>query len=1332
MAYTSLLASAQLNMTLTDQINYPQGTSSLWGYIDPEDSTEYAAVGTRTGVSVVDLTDPNNVVEIAFKPDQINSNSSWREVKSYGHYIYSVTEAGGGLQVVNMTDPTNVTSVNWAPNIPGLGTLNKIHSITVDEFGFLYLNGSNLNSGGPIIVDVSADNGNPVYAGKLPAIYAHDCYARNNIVYTSDIYVGNFKVYDISDKANPVLLATQQTPYNFTHNTWLNDAGTVIFTTDEKANAPVGAYDISDLNNIVELDQFRPVATIGTGTIPHNVHVWNDWVLTAYYTNGTIIIDGSRPENLIEVGNFDSFVTNPAGFYGVWGVYPYFPSGLVIASDMQNGLLVYDVNYVRACWLEGKVTNAITGANVSGASVSIASTQPNAGTSDLLGNYKTGQAIPGVFNVTFTATGYFPKTVPATLQNGVLTILNVALEPLTINPFPPFSYTTPTAGCEPLTVSFSENSGVGASWSWAFEGGTPATSTEQNPSVQFGPGTHSVSLTVTTQGGNTYSLSNTDLISVAPAPNAAFSNSVDSLTVSFANASTNYNSLVWDFGDPIGAGSGTSTDANPQHSYAQPGTYTVTLIVNGDCGTDMISQDVVIGPFTPQVGFGANIVAGCAPLTVTFTDQSTHAPTAWSWTFPGGTPATSTEQHPTVVYNSLGSYDVQLTASNAAGSSQLLQSNMITVEASPLAGFGSAVNGPEAQFSNTTSGVSVSYSWDFGDGQTSNELNPLHAYAAPGIYNVYLTANNACGTSTVFQAITITEFLPTAAFNPSINSGCAPLTVTYTDQSSGQVNSWNWSFPGGDPTTSTAQNPVVTYSNSGIYSATLMVENNWSSATNSQMDLIKVNDVPSAGCNFTINENTVYFDNNSNNALSYEWAFNDGSGAISTELNPTHIFPGPGNYEVILNATNGCGTNSHIAEVIISSIAPTAAFDLDYTGDCAPVQVQFTDQSGGEPTAWLWVFPGGTPSTSTEQNPVVVYNVAGTYDVTLTVTNSAGSSEVVLPAALVVDAAPQASFTVVVNDLTASFTNTSTNASSYLWYFADGTTSTEENPVHVYAENNWWPITLVVTNACGSTTFMGTVLIDVPAPAADFGGLIAGNCAPVGVAFSDLSTGLITNWSWSFPGGNPASSTEQNPTVTYTTPGIYDVQLVVTGPGGSDTVITEGAFAVNDVPGLGFSFTVTDLEVSFTSSAQGSDTYTWDFGDGTGTSDEQNPVYTYVSPGEFTVTLTATNDCGTSVTTETVIIVAGATGIAWESMQTLVAMPNPFSEQVHVNYELKMPFDEASLVVTNMLGKVVAVLPIAASSGTLSLGSDIGGSGVYALRLLVNGNSGEVVRVVKQ
>lgn len=1323
---SAFLAFAQLNMTLSDQLNYGVFVSSLWGYIDPEDSTEYAAVGVSTGLSIVDLSNPNDVQEIKFIPDV---TSQWREVKSWGHYIYAVTEGGGGMLVVNMTNPNNITSTHWAPNIPGLGTLNKIHSITVDEFGFLYLNGSNLNAGGSLIVDVSADNGNPVYVGKLPAIYCHDSYARNNIFYSSDIFAGDFKVYDVTNKANPVLLATQQTPFNFTHNTWLNDAGDVIFTTDEKANAPVGVYDISDLDNIVELDQFRPVSTIGLGTIPHNVHVWNDWVVTAYYTNGTIIIDGSRPQNMIEVGNFDSFVSQTAGFYGVWGVYPYFPSGVVIASDMQNGLLVYDVNYVRACWLEGKVTNAITGANVSGVSVSIASTQANAATTDLSGNYKTGQAIPGVFNVTFTATGYFPKTVQATLQNGVLTILDVALEPTTISQFPPFSYTGTTAGCAPISVNFAENSGIVASWEWTFTNGIPATSPDQNPIVSYtSSGTHPVSLQVVTQGGNTYTLNSNVVVSVVPAQDAAFTSTTSGYTASFANTSQQFSSLVWNFGD-----GGTSTALNPQHTYAQAGNYTVTLTVSGNCGTDVATQQVVIGPFTPVADFGATPTVGCAPLSVAFADLSTNGPTAWAWSLQGGSPSFSTLQNPTVSYANPGSYNVQLTAANAAGNDQDFESAFITVLESPVAGFDPTIDGPEALFVNTSTGSNVTYAWNFGDGQTSDEQNPLHIYAAAGTYNVNLSVTNTCGTSTYSQVITIASFLPSANFSTNITAGCAPLTVAYTDQSTGQPTSYLWTFNGGNPATSNLTNPVVTYNSPGTYAAILTVGNTWGINELSQNDLITVNGPPASAFSFSINGNMVSFTNNSTNATDYGWLFNDGSGNTSTAIHPSYDFPGPGTYNVTLNATNACGTTSYSADVTISAVAPTAAFSTGAAQGCSPLQVQFTDLSANAPTAWSWSFPGGTPATSTQQNPLVTYATPGVYGATLIASNSAGMSEAAQAGIITVLGAPQSSFTAAVTDLTVSFTNASigTGTLTYAWTFGDSGTSTEANPVHTFAENGTYTVLLVVTDNCGSVALAQDVVIDVPAPTVDFDATTPGFCAPATVNFTDMSTGLISAYAWSFPGGDPAISSEENPTVTYATPGVYSMELAVTGPGGTTTMALPDFLTVVDVPQADFDFAVNEMEASFNSTTQNATSLNWDFGDGDGTSTAADPTYSYAEPGSYEVTLTATNSCGTVETTQTVTIMPSAIGETNGLAALLSASPNPFSERVLVSYQLEKQFEKASILATNALGATVAELPVQGQLGTIELGEELNGSGVFFLRLVVDGQVAGVLRVVR-
>lgn len=996
---------AQLNMTLTDTIYYQQGTSSLWGYIDPEDSTEYAAVGTRSGVAIVDLTDPYNIQQIAFKPDQNNTTSTWREVKSYGHYVYSVTEAGGGVQVINMTDPTNITSTNWAPNIPGLGTLNSIHSITVDEFGYLYLNGSNLNSGGSLIVDVSADDGNPVYVGKLPAIYCHDSYARNNIFYSSDILAGNFKVYDITDRTNPVLLATQQTPFSFTHNTWLSDDGKTIFTTDEKANAPVGVYDITDLNNIVELDQFRPAATLGTGVIPHNVHVWNDWVITAYYTDGTLVLDGSRPENIIEVGYFDSFVSQTAGFYGIWGVYPYFPSGLVIATDMQNGLMVYDVNYVRACWLEGKVTNSVTGTPISNANVHIESSQANFAATGLTGEYKTGQAIPGVFNVTVSANGYQPKVVSVTLENGVLTILDVELDPIsafsgeTVHQ----SDGTPVPNVQvllrgPLGEFTATSDAVG---NFSFPGVAPGTYTLY--AGKWGYLTEAVNNVVIGSG---------TVFQTVPMSKGYQDEFLFDLgwTTAFT-ATTGF----WDLGEPVGTVN--------QNNQANP---------DLDLPTDFGDQCYVTG----NDGGGAgddDVDNGTVTLTSPMMDLSNFNDPVIKftpWFFNGG---------------GQGSPNDNMTVKISNGS-QVVTLQTITQSASAWK--------PEVEiqllnFIPLTSNMQVIFE------ATDNAPGHLVEAAVDGF------------------RVDDTSLYP--VFSASGNSGCLPFSVQFTD-SSDSTFLWNWSFPGGTPSTSTEQNPIIVYNEPGVYDVSLTVITSMANSyTIERPSFITVGAPPTGSFTYNVIGNVANFNSITTLANSIIWNFGDGS--TSNQANPIHTFNALGDYTVTLAVTNDCGTVNYTQVVSITVLPPVASFTTTTTTGCAPFTVNYTSTSTNAPATHLWNFPGGSPSVSSEPNPVVVYLAPGTYSAQLTVTNAAGSSTSTLNQAVVVNAAPNALFGLTVNGFDVIITNSTTNATTYAWDFGDGTTSTVANPSHTYTSEGDFVITLTASNGCGSTVFTQSLTI---------------------------------------------------------------------------------------------------------------------------------------------------------------------------------------------------------------------------------------------------------------
>lgn len=416
-------ANAQLNITFRS--NYPYSgvnLANIGGYVDST-GNEYALVGTHDGLSIVDVTDPVNPFEVFLVP---GTGSNWREVKTWQNYAYVTTEGCcNGLQIINLGYlPDSVQVKDWQGTGAIAGQLHTIHALHVDA-GYAYLFGSNLFNGAAVIADL-ADPWNPVYTGHTPGSYIHDGYVRNDTLWAGHIYDGYFSVIDVSNKANPVIITTQSTPGQFTHNTWLNDQGNILYTTDEVNNSYLTAYDISDIQNIQELQRIQ--LTPGSGSIVHNTHTLNDFEIVSWYKDGVAIVDVSRPGNMIVTGHYDTYAQGSGpGFSGCWGVYPYLPSGNLVVSDINNGLFVLTPDYVRGCYLEGLVTDSVTGIALPGVTVNIIN-QNISRQSNLTGEYKTGLATAGVYDVEFSKAGYYTKTVTGvTLQNGNLTPLDVEL-----------------------------------------------------------------------------------------------------------------------------------------------------------------------------------------------------------------------------------------------------------------------------------------------------------------------------------------------------------------------------------------------------------------------------------------------------------------------------------------------------------------------------------------------------------------------------------------------------------------------------------------------------------------------------------------------------------------------------------------------------------------------------------------------------------------------------------------------------------------------------------------------------------------------------------------
>ncbi|MBP1928094.1 PKD repeat protein [Methanolinea mesophila] len=395
----------------------------------------------------------------------------------------------------------------------------------------------------------------------------------------------------------------------------------------------------------------------------------------------------------------------------------------------------------------------------------------------------------------------------------------------------------PTSGDTPLTVQFNDASfGNPTAWSWTFGDGT--SSTLRNPVHTYADaGNYVVSLNVTNDCGSD-PITRTGFISAVsdPPPVADFTANTTSgtapLTVGFTDTSLNLPAAwSWTFGD-----GSSSTLRNPVHTYAAPGNYTVSLEVSNGDGSDRITRTGFIAVDSnppPVADFTANVTSGAVPLTIRFTDTSLNSPTAWSWTFGDG--SSSTLRNPVHTYAAPGNYTVSLTASNSVGSVTVSRPGYIVVvqplsdadfSVSPVSGIVPLT----VYFTDLSGGHPLRWTYNFGDGFTSSSKNPRHTYLTPGNYTVTLTILKIEGGKLVKSTIEKQEVVKAgggqdsgfiANFTAVPISGPAPLSVAFTDCSTGNPRFWKYDF--GDGLTSTSRNPVHRYRAPGTYTVTLTI-----------------------------------------------------------------------------------------------------------------------------------------------------------------------------------------------------------------------------------------------------------------------------------------------------------------------------------------------------------------------------------------------------------------------------------------------------------------------------------------------------------------------------
>lgn len=800
---------------------------------------------------------------------------------------------------------------------------------------------------------------------------------------------------------------------------------------------------------------------------------------------------------------------------------------------------------------------------------------------------------------TYAGSGTYTVILTVTDTSGAV---GSATHFVTIQPLPVafFSYNSPNCQNEPIQFTNLSSTLFGyiTTWIWNYGDGSPNDTVyfPNNPNVtHLFPtfGTFNVNLTVINSDSCTNSTAIPVVVTPGPIANFIYDGQCDDQVVSFfdasfANGAGNIVGWAWDFGDPTSGINNTSSNEDPIHTFASPGTYTVRLIVTNfnNCKDTMIKQ-VPVYPH-PPVDF--TYTTACLGELVYFNPDTSvtniNAISTYFWNFGDGN--TSNARNSANVYNAPGTYTVELIVTDTGGCINSVTHNIV-IHALPVAHFSTGTTncaGADVQFtseSNTYFGYITRWIWDYGDGNIDTVYFPAnenvsHTYALPGTYNVTLSilASDSC-TDLESQLITI-EPNPQANFD--YTSACDGAPVDFTDLSQnnggGSIVQWSWDF--GDPASGTSN--------------------------------------------------------------------------FSTLPEPSHQFTAPGTYsvELIVTTSNGCSDTATISVIVKNK----PGVDFTTQNNCQNNDVVFTPNpavmSVGAIATWYWAFGDG--KTSTLPSPTNTYSTAGTYMVTLTVTDTAGCVNSITKPVVIIPQ-PVSNFTYTqpaCKDAEVQFINQSGASTGYIvkwtWNFGDGNTQVinfpgNPNVVHTFATYGNFDVTLTVKTNDSCTQFITKTVTVAPNPLANFSFLTT--CMNSPVQFNDLSqsgSGGLSDWTWNF--GDPASgssnvSTLQNPSHTFSAPVTYNVTLIVTNSGGCKDTVTKPVI-VHALPAVDFSSTpgcVNDstgfISSTFVNAAAVIDRI-WDFGDGF-TSTDDDPFHIYANSGTFTVTLTVTDtaDCVNSV-----------------------------------------------------------------------------------------------------
>jgi gliding motility-associated-like protein len=549
------------------------------------------------------------------------------------------------------------------------------------------------------------------------------------------------------------------------------------------------------------------------------------------------------------------------------------------------------------------------------------------------------------------------------------------------------------------------------------------------------------------------------------------------------------------------------------------------------------------------------------------------------------------------------------------------------------------------QFTDLSTNTPTSWVWDFGNGQLSSQKNPITNFSTPGTYTVKLIARNSAGIDEEEKINYITVFpAPSANFVADVTTACLPGTIQFTDLSTvppggGTIVSWSWNF-GDSPQNVTTQNATHTYTTPGFYTVSLLVKSSTGCESFKSIGrYIRI--INGIDADFVYSQPTtcqgpftVSFQDQSAGpgTLSYLWNFGNGN-PPSTLPNPTTVYATPGTYPVQLTVQSSLGCNGTITKNIV--VAGKTTDFIAPASICLGQSVTFQNNSSPAPTSSFWNFGDGT--TTSQVNPTKTYLAGGVFLVTLI--NDYGNCVDSITKSVSVTTQPPVNFSA--NDSTsckAPFTVqfSGPSASTWLWDFGDGGTSTSQSPTHIYNSLGTFSVTLTITLPGGcSNTITKYQYIKISPATVRISNVPTGGCIPF--TFQPIATiqsvDSVVSYTWNL-GGPGGLYTSQSPIHTYTAVGNYNIQLTITTQNGCiETVNVPNGVLTGTPPSVNFSFTpnntcastpiqFTDLS---TTSPGATVKWLWDFGDSL-ISTVQNPSHTYVDTGFLNVKLVVSNN----------------------------------------------------------------------------------------------------------